>query len=82
MAFTIIFGLVWILTGGYSVFSARPDLARRRRIRATPTSPISQATGGQAAIRGHIEAGEEGLKGPADCTGRPGAGRRLGTPAV
>ena len=61
MAFTIIFGLVWISFGVYALYSARSEVARRSRIGATPTSPISQATGGRAAIRGHIEAGEEGL---------------------
>ena len=61
MAFTIIFGLVWISFGVYALYSTRQEVARRRRLRATPTSPISQATGGRAAIRGHIEAGEEGL---------------------
>ena len=57
--FVLGFSLFFI--GIFAALSNLKNLARRRRVRAIPTSPISQATGGLVEIKGHIVPGEEGL---------------------
>jgi hypothetical protein len=43
------------------VLSNLNNLARRKRILATPTSPVRQAMGGRVEIKGHIAPSEDGL---------------------
>ncbi len=43
------------------VLSNLNNLARRKRILATPTSPVRQAIGGLVEIKGHIAPSEDGL---------------------
>jgi hypothetical protein len=50
-----------LILGTITVLSNLNNLARRRRILATPTSPVRQAMGGLVEIEGHIAPSDEGL---------------------
>jgi hypothetical protein len=54
-------GIGLFFTGMVMVLSNLNNLARRKRILATPTSPVRQAMGGLVEIKGHIAPSEEGL---------------------
>src|SRR5260370_17347070 len=54
-------GIGLFFTGVVIVLSNLNNLARRKRILATPTSPVRQAMGGLVEIKGHIAPSEEGL---------------------
>ncbi len=58
------------LVGGVSMARGREDLARRRRILSTATSPIAQAQGGFVEIAGRMVVGEKGTI-TAPFSGRP-----------
>src|SRR6266404_990101 len=54
-------GIGLFFTGVVIVLSNLNNLARRKRILATPTSPVRQAMGGRVEIKGHIAPSEDGL---------------------
>jgi hypothetical protein len=54
-------GIGLFLTGVVIALSNLNNLARRKRILATPTSPVRQAMGGLVEIKGHIAPSEDGL---------------------
>jgi hypothetical protein len=54
-------GIALLILGTITVLSNLNNLARRRRILATPTSPVRQAMGGLVEIEGHIAPSDEGL---------------------
>jgi hypothetical protein len=56
-----IFGGALFFIGIVSALTNLKNFARRRRVRAIPTSSISQSTGGLVEIKGYIVAGEKGL---------------------
>jgi E3 Ubiquitin ligase len=53
-------GIGLFFTGMVMVLSNLNNLARRKRILATPTSPVRQAMGGLVEIKGHIAPSEKG----------------------
>ena len=59
--FLLILGTGLVLVGMILVLSNLRNVARRKRILATPTSPISQAMGGPVEIKGNIVPSEKGL---------------------
>ena len=59
--FLLILGTGLVLVGMILVLSNLRNVARRKRILATPTSPISQAMGGPVEIKGNIAPSEKGL---------------------
>ena len=69
LGFVTIVGLGFLLFGASLTLSNLRNLARRRRIIATPTSPINEAMGGMVEIKGRIVPGENGLL-AAPLTGR------------
>ena len=54
-------GIGLFFTGVVIVLSNLNNFARRKRILATPTSPVRQAMGGRVEIKGHIAPSEDGL---------------------
>ena len=59
--FLLSLGAVLVLMGMILVLSNLKNVARRKRILATATSPISQAMGGPVEIKGNIVPSEKGL---------------------
>ncbi len=59
--FFLLLGIFLFLIGTFGVLSNLKNVARRKRVRAIPTSPISQAAGGLVEIKGHVVPGEKGL---------------------
>ena len=59
--FLLFVGAGLVLVGMFLVLSNLRNVARRKRILATATSPISQATGGPIEIKGNIVPSEKGL---------------------
>jgi hypothetical protein len=59
--FLLSLGAVLVLMGMILVLSNLKNVARRERILATGTSPISQAMGGPVEIKGNISPSEKGL---------------------
>src|SRR6266567_2896489 len=59
--FLFLLGCGLFLVGLFTALSNLKNLARRRRVLAIPTSPISQATGGLVEIKGHVVPGDKGL---------------------
>ena len=59
--FLLILGTGLVLVGMILVLSNLRNVARRKRILATATSPISQAMGGPVEIKGNIVPSEKGL---------------------
>jgi hypothetical protein len=59
--FLLILGTGLVLVGMILVLSNLRNVARRKRILATPTSPISQAMGGPVEFKGNIVPSEKGL---------------------
>jgi hypothetical protein len=54
-------GIGLFFTGVVIALSNLNNLARRKRVLATPTSPVRQAMGGLVEIKGHIAPSEDGL---------------------
>jgi hypothetical protein len=54
-------GIALFLTGVVTMLSNLNNVARRKRIRATPTSPVREAMGGLVEIKGRIAPSEDGL---------------------
>ena len=54
-------GFALLILGAITMLSNLKNLARRKRILTTPTSPVRQAMGGQVEIKGHIVPSDEGL---------------------
>jgi hypothetical protein len=54
-------GGVIFLIGGIIALTGLKNLARRKRILATPTSPVRQARGGPVEIKGRIVPSEQGV---------------------
>ena len=59
--FLLFLGAGLVLVGMFLVLSNLRNVARRKRILATATSPISQAMGGPIEIKGNIVPSEKGL---------------------
>jgi hypothetical protein len=59
--FFLFLGACFVITGIFLGLSNLRNVARRKRILATATSPISQAMGGLVEIKGIIVPSEKGL---------------------